>query len=1389
MVKWKKRQGDDNMKHLKIYVSMLLAACMLLPSSARAAVFELAEAKQEQEYAEGEAMILYREQSASAHSSIEANGLAPGMQIEETYEFGDVDVSLSARAKNSSLTDNSGKLKVSLVKSDQYSTEELVKRLGARKDVLAAEPNYRIHALAAGTDDYAKYQWAFDNQGQNHGTPGLDVNPDQEIFEAGDAQKECVIALVDTGIDYTHDDLKNVVWNNPVKSNQLRGAHGYDFINSDTDPMDDNGHGSHCSGVMAAEHGNGGIRGVAKNPNVKIMGLKILDEDGSGYGMEAVGAYNYIYKAQQLGINVVAVNNSWGGASEEESVILKTLIDLVGEKGAVSVCAAGNDGVDSDKAMELPSCIDSKYILSVAATNEDGELAAFSNYGRETVDLAAPGADILSTVSYDCFNPGIYDNPDEYCSVYEDFTDGNPVMSGDPQEGAIAYGYVTGGGSAELSVSLSDEAYFGLRGDAEKSLKWNISGAKEGDIYTVYFPYMAGVSREDTHGSMMVKAVGPDVLDSDGESSSAVCVSDVQILEDGSADISQDELGIILQCIGGVYIDKGNYWNHISGFASGKHGEEKERAVAVSLIVSADGDYQIYLDNMGVSKENMPSGQFGKYDYYNGTSMAAPHVTGAMAAIACAYPEEDALDRVARILGCVGKSDALKEKVLTGGALDLSKAGEPNVYVRNISLDKDKNIRIEGKGLSGAAVTVDGKEVAPKTQSEKELILDSAGLLDRTLQIVVTAGERVFREKRFFTKGAGFNGVGAALGNLNEGFAVSDGEQIYFIDHEGAVSVCRPDQKDETGNLIWMEEGMGYSSGLFGFNDEWYMEYSIRNISDIICLDNKLWTVLKMDLQYSEEKILACYDSEKGWTAASKLPKEFESLEGISIAAHQGKLYLLGGFDCVTGDLQTHVKKMDPLTLKWEAEAPLPQARAFSQAKSIGSQLIVTLGRNEEGSFPCNLIFNGKTWSLSKSAPGDAAENHVYTYYDSQLNERAIGYYGAWVGAVNNGLIYAGLGVEKMGDVFFYQQSSDRYVSANYSVLNTAVKDRSKMHAVAMQDKCYLLAQEKEDTVRVFAMPVQSPCISVIAPGMENGYVEGGSLTGVRHYMPGDVVSIEAEAEEGYFIKSFTADGINVAKNSKGKYEYRAAANEAGKKITASVKFGAYVMALAIEEELALYAGQTYQLEAYIIPENAENQKIVWSSSNPGIVSVNQNGEVSVSASAKTGNSAVITAKAADRGTVKAVCAVTVSDMPLPEKNDIAPSGKLMYLVTKSSAKKKTVSCVGFADKAVSNVKIPDTVKINGYKFQVTAIAKDAFAKNKKIKSVTIGKNVTSIGGNAFLNCSSLKSVQIKGTRIKTIGKNAFQGLNKKATVSVPRKQKKAYAKKLKKAGFSGKVK
>ena len=214
-----------------------------------------------------------------------------------------------------------------------------------------------------------------------------------------------MVAVIDTGIDYSHPDLAANVWTNPGevagdgidndRNGYIDDVRGWDFANNDADPMDDNGHGTHVSGTIGAVGDNGvGVAGV--NWQVSIMGLKFLSGSGSGSTSGAIAAINYATRMRRdFGINIVATNNSWGGGGF--SAGLRDAIEAGGQAGILFVAAAGNDGRNNDATASYPASYTSQSIISVAATDRSNALATFSNFGATGVDLAAPGVGIYST--------------------------------------------------------------------------------------------------------------------------------------------------------------------------------------------------------------------------------------------------------------------------------------------------------------------------------------------------------------------------------------------------------------------------------------------------------------------------------------------------------------------------------------------------------------------------------------------------------------------------------------------------------------------------------------------------------------------------------------------------------------------------------------------------------------------------------------------------------------------------------------------------------------------------------------------------------------------------------------------------------------------------------
>ncbi|HUR97186.1 MAG TPA: S8 family serine peptidase [Pyrinomonadaceae bacterium] len=265
----------------------------------------------------------------------------------------------------------------------------------ARKDLL-----YRRGSGMPNDPQFA-YQWSLNNLGQDGGKERADIAALEAWVKTRGTEK-VVVAVLDSGVDYNHKDLVTNIWTRPDsipeyvddELGNIDDLHGYDADANVGDPMDDNGHGTHCAGVIGAEGDNGeGIAGI--NWNVNIMPLKFLGRGGFGTTKNAIEAINYAIDRKQKGVNVRVINASWGSTSYSRA--LEDAIRAAGEQGILFVAAAGNNGTDNDKRAHYPSNYDLPNVISVAALDRTDSITSFSNYGIKTVHIAAPGRDIVST--------------------------------------------------------------------------------------------------------------------------------------------------------------------------------------------------------------------------------------------------------------------------------------------------------------------------------------------------------------------------------------------------------------------------------------------------------------------------------------------------------------------------------------------------------------------------------------------------------------------------------------------------------------------------------------------------------------------------------------------------------------------------------------------------------------------------------------------------------------------------------------------------------------------------------------------------------------------------------------------------------------------------------
>lgn len=187
-----------------------------------------------------------------------------------------------------------------------------------------------------------------------------------------------IVAVIDSGVDCNHPALTNVCVGGYNAITNREGIH---------EAFDDNGHGTHVAGIIAAHDLGNGVSGVCKD--CKILSVKFMGASGSGSLYDAIKGIEWASHRSKI------LNNSWGGGGYSEP--LRTAIRSAGNRGASFVAAAGNEGLNLDQIQSFPASYDEPNIISVASVNEDGALSLFSNYGKQSVDIAAPGAHIIST--------------------------------------------------------------------------------------------------------------------------------------------------------------------------------------------------------------------------------------------------------------------------------------------------------------------------------------------------------------------------------------------------------------------------------------------------------------------------------------------------------------------------------------------------------------------------------------------------------------------------------------------------------------------------------------------------------------------------------------------------------------------------------------------------------------------------------------------------------------------------------------------------------------------------------------------------------------------------------------------------------------------------------
>ncbi len=370
-------------------------------------------AKHRRDFVPGNVIVRYRDEAAAKVQQRAATRLM-------TDEGAQLDVRVEALADASLIPG----LRIAKVAPEH--TLDAVAALKMRPDVLYAEPDYILHRDDLPNDTRFGELYGLKNTGQSGGTIGADIHA-QQAWDITHGSSSVVVGVVDEGIDVNHQDLQANVWTNPAEipgngidddgDGFVDDVNGWDFAHNDNSVFDFTGtsyppsgypsdadlddHATHVAGTIGAV-GNNGVGVVGVNWQVKIISLKFLTRTG-GSTSDAIRAYNYAKMLRELwvntngakGANIRVLNNSYGGDGYSQAQV--DAINALGNSGILFVAAAGNNTSNTDVFPHYPSSYDLPNVISVAATNNTDQLAAFSNYGASSVFMGAPGQNILST--------------------------------------------------------------------------------------------------------------------------------------------------------------------------------------------------------------------------------------------------------------------------------------------------------------------------------------------------------------------------------------------------------------------------------------------------------------------------------------------------------------------------------------------------------------------------------------------------------------------------------------------------------------------------------------------------------------------------------------------------------------------------------------------------------------------------------------------------------------------------------------------------------------------------------------------------------------------------------------------------------------------------------
>lgn len=798
-----------------------------------------------------------------------------------------------------------------------------------------------------------------------------------------------VVAVIDSGINYNHKDIKDNLW---VNDTGLKGDYGYDFLNDDSNPMDDCGNGTHTVSILLQEASKYNIK-----DNISIMSLKCNNKNGCGLVDNVIDAYKYILACKKRGVNICAVVNNWVGI--DNPIQLEEIISATNQLGIITISTAGNNNENIDIKKIYPACYNNPSNINVTAVNDKNELASFSSYGKMSCDVAAKGTDMMGAFIEDSYVSGL--NEDILFIDFEDTSkDYTKLLIGE-NINQINFTSYRGNRSLcwnliktidepeplelEQDIQYENEFIINIGDISEKVDK--LYGSKQGDNSmnekenndeeTNNNDIDSNNDFEDSnlkHND--VTNINNDIINTDnnpiGSEKDDIKV-DIAVNKD---DIDNIYIGFsyTVNCkrnnSGACYLMalENNKWSVVSTFMLNKMNYWDTKFYKISKNVTklkfvctdVNSNYNMYLDNIGLGKND------NSYAITSSTANASAMVCAEYIYLKNIYPKEDSITLKTRVIGGVNKN--LQGIVVSDGVIDTDIAKDnPNPVCISVEQNND-DIILNGNffGNKLGTININNNITTVKSWSDNRIIINKINIKDGLVELYVKTNKGLVLNQLLILKKNQNSWIDCSPlpKKLKNCVSVEMNGLIYImggetINNEPSLSVYVYDTLRDSWNTLKSlpeQEFNGcYSEGMCAST-----------------YDNKILLIV-LD-KISDKNIYLEFDTIKNkWNNVKYInvpsPKKFMTAVNMSKT-----VYLFGGMSnekiSEKNNISSEIWRLSNDRSTWELVGNLQEPVYGVIATCVDNQIIITGGKTTDGEYSIRSYkYNNKNLNVIKNLP------------------------------------------------------------------------------------------------------------------------------------------------------------------------------------------------------------------------------------------------------------------------------------------------------------------------------------------------------------------------------------------------------------------------------------